>query len=167
MIARPRKKGKQKLAPDQKLENEGVKKKKKKKLHSTIEDVERSSEKPQTRVGSPQKRRCAATKKTQIEGRARTSTQRHQARRGRGERDTLFYTVFPSFQSNGYDQMKSRSDGRYHTPGSRAFDCRQGRWTLTHFSHGSFCQQSSIQAVANPVCQRFRSKLQQDSFDSD
>jgi hypothetical protein len=26
-----------------------------------------------------------------------------------------------------YDQMKSRSDGRYHTPGSRAFHCRQGR----------------------------------------
>lgn len=97
----------------------------------------------------------------------RARTQRHQARRGRGERDTLFYTVFPSFQSNGYDQMKSRSDGQYHTPGSRAFDCGQGRWTLTHFSHGSFCQQSSIQAVANPVCQRFRSKLQQDSFDSD
>jgi hypothetical protein len=36
MIARPRKKGKRKLAPDQKLENEGAKKKKKKKLHSTI-----------------------------------------------------------------------------------------------------------------------------------
>jgi hypothetical protein len=41
--------------------------------------------------------------------------------------------------------------GRYHTPGSRAFDYCQGRWTLTHFSHGSFRQQSSIQAVANPV----------------
>jgi hypothetical protein len=41
--------------------------------------------------------------------------------------------------------------GRYHTPGSRAFDCRQGHWTLTHFSHGSFRQQSSIQAIANPV----------------
>jgi len=31
MIAPPRKKGKEKLAPDQKLENEGVKKKKNKK----------------------------------------------------------------------------------------------------------------------------------------
>jgi hypothetical protein len=34
--------------------------------------------------------------------------------------------------------------GRYHTPGSRAFDCRQGHWTLTHFFHGSFRQHSSI-----------------------
>jgi hypothetical protein len=41
--------------------------------------------------------------------------------------------------------------GRYHTLGSRAFNCCQGRWTLTHFSHGSFCQQSLIQAVANPI----------------
>jgi hypothetical protein len=97
MIARPRKKGEQKLAPDQKLENEGVKKKKTKKLHSTIEDVERSSEKPQTRVGSPQKRRCAATKKTQIEGRASTHAETPgEARAGR-ETHTLLHSlpIFP------------------------------------------------------------------------
>ncbi len=146
------------------------KRRKTKKFHSTIEDVKHSSEKPQTRVGSPSQNDAVRQQRKHRSREERARTQRHQARRGEGgEREThkLFYTVFPSFQSNGYDQIKSRSDGRYHTPRSRAFDCRQGRWTVTHFSHGSFCQQSSIQAVANPVCQRFRSKLQQDSFDSD
>ncbi len=75
-------------------------------------------------------------------------------RAGRERHTHSFTQSSHLFQSNGYDQMKSRSDGRYHTPGSRAFHCRQGRWTLMHFSHGSFCQQSSVQAVANPVCQR-------------
>ncbi len=123
---------------------------KKKRLHSTTEDVKSSSEKPQTRVGSPQNDAVRRQRKHRSrEERART--QGHQARRGgERERDTLLHSlpIFPiqRFWSNEVTIWRSVS-----YPGSRAFDCRQGRWTLTHFSHGSCCQQSSIPAVANPV----------------
>ncbi len=63
----------------------------------------------------------------------------------------LRFRSYPVFLPPKWLHLSISMVSRYHTPGSRTFDCRQGRWTLTHFSHGSFRQQNSIQAVANPV----------------
>jgi hypothetical protein len=63
----------------------------------------------------------------------------------------LGFRSYPVFLPPKWLHLSISMVGRYHTPESRAFDYRQGRWTLTHFSHGPFHQQSSIQAVANLV----------------
>ncbi len=109
------KKGKRKLALDQKLENEGVKEKKK----GCIQQ-QRTSRAPQRNhkrgLDPPKTTLCGDKGNTD---RGKSAHARRDTRRGGAgrERETLFYTVFPSFQSNGSDQMKSRSDGRYHTLG--------------------------------------------------
>ncbi len=115
MIARPRKKGKRKLAPDQKLENEGVKKKKVAFNYRGPQALLRET----TNEGRIPPQNDAVRRQRKHRSREeRARTQRHQAMRGRGERDTHSFTQSSHlFQTNGYDQMKSRSDGRYHTPG--------------------------------------------------